>query len=105
MHEEGKQPQYMEEREYRKLFGLEIYLTPVFVISSIAIIAFVIGSLVFQEGATKLFGALRVWLTTNLDWLFMITTNLVFLFVWLWRSRHSVRSVSAVQMRNRNILT
>ena len=80
MHEEGKQPQYMEEREYRKLFGLEIYLTPVFVISSIAIIAFVIGSLVFQEGATKLFGDLRVWLTTNLDWLFMITTNLVFLF-------------------------
>ena len=84
MHEEGKQPQQMphqmEEGRYRKLFGLEIYLTPVFVISSIAIIAFVIGSLVFQEGATKLFGALRVWLTTNLDWLFMITTNLVFLF-------------------------
>ena len=80
MHEEGKQPQYMEEKEYRKLFGLEIYLTPVFVISSIAIIAFIIGSLVFQEGATKLFGNLRVWLTTNLDWFFMITTNLVTLF-------------------------
>ena len=70
----------MEEGRYRKLFGLEIYLTPVFVISSIAIIAFVIGSLVFQEGATKLFGDLRVWLTTNLDWLFMISTNLAFLF-------------------------
>ena len=80
MHEEGKPPQYMQEREYRKLFGLEIYLTPVFVISSIAIIVFIIGALVFQEGATKLFGDLRVWLTTNLDWLFMITTNLVFLF-------------------------
>ena len=80
MHEEGKQPQYMQEREYKKLFGLEIYLTPVFVISSIAIIAFIIGALVFQEGATKLFGGLRVWLTTNLDWLFMITANLVFLF-------------------------
>ena len=80
MHEEGKQPQYMQEREYKKLFGLEIYLTPVFVISSIAIIVFIIGSLIFQEGATKLFGDLRVWLTTNLDWLFMITTNLVFLF-------------------------
>ena len=37
MREEGKQPQYMEEREYKKLFGLDIYLTPVFVISSIAI--------------------------------------------------------------------
>ena len=80
MNEEGKQPQYMEEKEYRKLFGLEIYLTPVFVISSIAIIVFIIGSLIFQDGATKLFGDLRVWLTTNLDWLFMITTNLVFLF-------------------------
>ncbi len=80
MHEEGKQPQYMQEREYKKLFGLEIYLTPVFIISSIAIVAFIIGSLIFQEGATKLFGGLRVWLTTNLDWLFMISTNLVFLF-------------------------
>ena len=80
MREEGKQPQYMPEREYKKLFGLEIYLTPVFVISSIAIIVFIIGSLVFQEGATKLFGDLRVWLTTNLDWLFIITANLVFIF-------------------------
>ena len=80
MHEEGKQPQYMQEREHKKLFGLEIYLTPVFVISSIAIVAFIIGSLIFQEGATKLFGGLRVWLTTNLDWLFMGATNLVFLF-------------------------
>lgn len=80
MNEEGKQPQYMEERNYRKLFGLEIYLTPVFVISSITIVAFIIGSLIFQEGATTLFGNVRVWLTTNLDWLFMITTNLVFVF-------------------------
>ena len=80
MNEEGKQPQHMREREYRKLFGLDIYLTPVFVISSIAIVVFIIGSLIFQEGATKLFGGLRVWLTTNLDWLFMITANLVFLF-------------------------
>ena len=80
MREEGQQPQYMQEREYKKLFGLEIYLTPVFVISSIAIVVFIIGSLIFQEGATKLFGDLRVWLTTNLDWLFMITANLVFVF-------------------------
>ena len=80
MHEEGKQPQHMQEREYRKLFGLEIYLTPVFVISSIAIVVFIIGSLIFQERATELFGGLRVWLTTNLDWLFMITANLVFIF-------------------------
>ncbi len=80
MREEGKQPQLPEDREYRKLFGLDIYLTPVFVISAIAILAFVVGALVFQEGATKVFGNTRTWLTTNLDWLFMITANLVTLF-------------------------
>lgn len=80
MREEGNQTQLPADREYRKLFGLDIYLTPVFVISAIAIVIFVVGALVFQEGATKLFGNVRVWLTTNLDWLFMITTNIVTLF-------------------------
>ena len=80
MREEEKQPQYMEERKYRKLFGLDIYLTPVFIISSIAIVVFIIGALVFQEGATKLFEDIKVWLTTNLNWLFMLTANLVLLF-------------------------
>ncbi len=83
MHEEEKQPQQMPHQidvgNYKKLFGLEIYLTPVFVISSISIVLFIIGSLIFQESATKLFGNLRVWLTTNLDWLFMGTANIVFL--------------------------
>ena len=84
MNEEGKQPQQMphqiDEGRYKKLFGLNIYLTPVFVMSSITIVVFIIGSLIFQEGATTLFGNVRVWLTTNLDWLFMSTANLVFLF-------------------------
>ena len=84
MHEEEKQPQQMphqvDEGKYKKLFGLDIYLTPVFVISSITIVIFIVGSLIFQEQATDLFGKVRVWLTTNLDWLFMITANLVFLF-------------------------
>ena len=80
MNEEGKQPEHRKEREYKKLFGLDIYLTPVFVISSITIVVFIVGSLIFQKQATTLFGNVRVWLTTNLDWLFMITANLVFLF-------------------------
>ncbi|MDE0086998.1 MAG: BCCT family transporter [Candidatus Poribacteria bacterium] len=87
MNEEGKQPQQMphqiDEGRYKKLFGFEIYLTPVFVISSITIVAFIVGSLIFQEQATTLFGNVRVWLTTNLDWLFMSTANLVFLFCFL----------------------
>ena len=84
MNEEGKQPLQMphqvDEGRYKKLFGLEIYLTPVFVISSITIVLFIVGSLIFKEQATTIFGNVRVWLTTNLDWLFMITANLVFLF-------------------------
>lgn len=130
MNEEGKQPQQMphqiDEGKYKKLFGLEIYLTPVFVISSITIVAFIVGTLIFvnlqehnlqkrvvekvqetlqernlqesdlqenelkilKEGIEKdlraslpiLFDGARKWLTTNLDWLFMGTANLVFLF-------------------------
>ena len=55
-------------------------MTPVFVISSIAIVSFVIGSLVFQEDTTRFFTNTRVWLTTHLDWLFLISVNLVLLF-------------------------
>ena len=80
MREEEKQPQLPDDKAYQKLFGLDIYLTPVFVISSIAIALFVIGALVFQEGATRVFGDSYTWLTTNLHWLFMITTNLILLF-------------------------
>lgn len=71
MHEEGKQLQ-----NNTKIFGL----TPVFFVSSIVIVIFVIGSLVFREGATNLFGATRTWLTTNFDWWFMDIVNLLVLF-------------------------
>jgi BCCT family betaine/carnitine transporter len=80
MSEEATSPQMPPEKAYRKFLGLEIYLTPVFVISSITIITFVIGTLVFQESATSVFTNTRVWLTTNLDWLFLISINLVLLF-------------------------
>ena len=71
MHEEGKHLQ-----NDTKIFGL----TPVFLISSIVIVIFVIGSLVFREGATSLFGATRKWLTTNFDWWFMDIVNLLVVF-------------------------
>ena len=80
MSEELTHSQMPPKKVYRKLFGLEIYLTPVFVISSITIITFVVGTLVFQESATRFFTNTRVSLTTNLDWLFLISINLVLLF-------------------------
>ena len=80
MCENKKQPQLLDDGEYRKLFGLDIYLTPVFSISSITIVVFVVGSLVFQESATEVFKNTRAWLTTNLDWFFLIAANLTLLF-------------------------
>ena len=80
MHEDEKQSRLPDEERYQKLFGLNILLTPVFVISSIAIVVFVLGSLIFQEHATTLFKHTRSWLTTNLDWFFMLSVNLVVLF-------------------------
>ena len=71
MREEGQQLQ-----NNTKIFGL----TPVFFVSSITIVVFVIVSLVFREGATTLFGATRKWLTTNFDWWFMDIVNLLVLF-------------------------
>ena len=62
-----------------RIFGLDVHGT-VFAVSGITILAFVAGVLMFQEGAKDLFGNLRPWLTTNLDWVFMISANAVLLF-------------------------
>ena len=71
---------HLHHEKYKRLFGLEIYLTPVFIFSSLSIVAIVACALVFEEGATRVFGDVRIWLMTNLDWLFMITANFVVLF-------------------------
>lgn len=77
---EGEQLQSLDDEGHKKLFGLDIYLTPVFTISSIIIVAFVTGALVFQEAATEVFENTREWLTVNLDWFFLVTANLLLLF-------------------------
>ena len=70
----------LDDEGHKKLFGLDIYLTPVFTISSIIIVAFVTGALVFQEAATEVFENTREWLTVNLDWFFLVTANFLLLF-------------------------
>ena len=93
--EKGKAPSYMNEKEKQlktetgtsyqvgqnnlQLFGLDIN-APVFFTSSLTITVFVIGTLLFQERATVLFESLRVWMTTHLDWVFMLTCSLLVLF-------------------------
>ena len=60
-------------------FGLDIH-NPVFVVSAITIILFVLFVLAFQEGAAEMFGKLRPWLTTTFDWVFMGAANIFVLF-------------------------
>jgi len=55
--------------------GLDIH-NPVFVISAFLAIAFVVGTLLYQEAATIVFSEMRVWITTKFDWFFMISANL-----------------------------
>lgn len=60
-------------------FGLDIH-NPVFVVSGLTVIVFVLLTLIFQEGAAVFFGALRPWLTEKFDWIFMIAGNIFVLF-------------------------
>jgi len=56
-------------------FGLDIH-NPVFAISAISVVAFVIVTLMFKESAGVFFGDLRDTLTSSLDWFFLSAANL-----------------------------
>ena len=56
-------------------FGLDIH-NPVFLISGLSIIAFVLITLMFQQGATEFFGWLRPFLTSTFDWFFLSAANI-----------------------------
>lgn len=56
-------------------FGLDIH-NRVFMISGLAIVAFVFLTLVFQNQVAPLFVDLRAWLTSNLDWFFLSVGNI-----------------------------
>ena len=60
-------------------FGMDIH-NPVFAISAISIIAFVIVSLMFQHDAAVFFGWLRNALTSTFDWFFLAAANIFVLF-------------------------
>ena len=62
-----------------QIFGLDIN-APVFLTSSLAISVFVLVALVFQEQATMVFENVRVWMTSRLDWMFLLTCSLLMLF-------------------------
>lgn len=62
-------------------FGLDIH-NPVFAISGIVVVAFVILTLMFQNSVGPAFGAMRGFLTSTFDWFFLSAAN-VFVIVCL----------------------
>lgn len=62
-----------------QLFGLDFH-NPVFAISAVSVIVFVVFTLSFPELAKHWFGDLRPWLTTRFDWFFMAAGNFFVLF-------------------------
>ena len=65
-----------------QIFGLDVH-NPVFLISGLTIIAFVLLTLMFQEGASAFFGWLRPAVTSTFDWFFISSGNIFVLFALL----------------------
>lgn len=53
---------------------------PVIVISTLLIVVFVVGSLIFPETARQSFKASEAWTIQHFDWLFMLAANIIVVF-------------------------
>lgn len=62
-----------------RIWGMDVN-APVFAISSVVTVVFILAALAFQEGATELLGELRKDITTRFDWVFMSVGSILFLF-------------------------
>ncbi len=60
-------------------WGLDMH-NPVFAISAILAVTMVSLTLIFREQAAVLFGDVRVWITSQFDWFFVITANFLVVF-------------------------
>jgi len=70
---------YVVGQDNVQIFGLDVH-NPVFGIAATIIVIFVVVTIAFHEQAGELFTALRPWLTTRFDWVFVIAAN-IFLLV------------------------
>jgi len=59
--------------------GFDIH-NPVFMVSALAVMAFVFYALALPQQASEIFGALRPWLTSTFDWFFLSSADFFVLF-------------------------
>ncbi|GAA5120746.1 BCCT family transporter [Alloalcanivorax gelatiniphagus] len=62
-----------------QVLGMDMH-NPVFFISAVLILAFVIGTLIFPEVANTALGGAKTWTIEHFDWLFMLGANVFVLF-------------------------
>ena len=59
--------------------GFDVH-NPVFMVSALAVMAFVFYALALPTQASEIFGALRPWLTSTFDWFFLTSADFFVLF-------------------------
>ncbi|ARN73142.1 BCCT family transporter [Oceanicoccus sagamiensis] len=62
-----------------EIMGMDIH-NPVFFLSSLLIILFVTGTIIYPEGANTLLNDVKAWCLTNFDWFLMGSANFLLLF-------------------------
>ena len=72
-----------------QVLGMDLH-NPVFFISAVLVIAFVVGTLAFPESANGMLNGAKAWAIEHFDWLFMVSGNIFVLFSQLtWCKRES----------------
>jgi len=79
MNEETTNTDYEIGQDNITPFGLDIH-NPVFLISGLSIAAFIIVTLMFQQGSTEFFAWLRPAITSSFDWFFLSAGNFFVIF-------------------------
>ena len=60
-------------------WGMDFH-NPVFIISAVLVLVFVIGTIMFPEGAKEAFDGSKAWSINNFDWFFLVAGNIFVFF-------------------------
>ena len=69
------QTDYVAGQDNINPFGLDLH-APVFPITAIIVVAFVIGTLIFPGEAKELLDGAKWWTIAQFDWFFLISANI-----------------------------